>query len=52
MFAMSVSFQKSEPGLDHQSTMPKLPMPEDLPSEKQLVERFMEHLPDDIRAYW
>ena len=52
MFAMSASFQKHEPGLDHQSTMPKLPMPEDLPSEKELVERFMDHLPDDIRAYW
>ena len=52
MFAMSVSFQKLEPGLDHQSTMPKVPMPEDLPSEKQLVQKFVADLPDDIRRYW
>ena len=52
MFAMSVSFQKMEPGLDHQSNMPKVPMPEDLPSEKQLVQKFVGDLPDDIRRYW
>ena len=52
MFAMSVSFQKMEPGLDHQSTMPKVPMPEDLPSEKELVQKFMAFLPDDIARYW
>lgn len=52
MFAMSVSLQKSEPGLAHQATMPKVPMPEDLPNEKQLVEKFAGDIPDDIRKYW
>ena len=52
MFAMSVSFQKAEPGLDHQSTMPAVPMPEDLPSEKQLVRKFEGDIPEDIRNYW
>ena len=32
--------------------MPNVPMPEDLPSEKQLVEKFVEYLPEDIRRYW
>ena len=36
MFVMSVSFHKSEPGLDHQNPMPKVPPPEDLPSERDL----------------
>jgi acyl-CoA thioesterase II len=52
MFAMSVSLQTSEPGLDHQSAMPKVPPPEDLPNEKQLVERFAGDIPEDIRRYW
>ena len=52
MFDMSVSFQKQEPGLDHQSAMPKVPLPEDLPSEKDLVQKFVADLPDDIRNYW
>jgi acyl-CoA thioesterase II len=52
MFAMSASFQKSEPGLDHQIKMPKVPMPEDLPSEKELLKIFEGDIPDDIRNYW
>ena len=52
MFAMSVSFQKLEPGLDHQITMPKVPMPEDLPSEKELLKNFEGDIPEDIRRYW
>ena len=34
MFVMSVSFHKPEPGLDHQNAMPKVPPPEELPSEQ------------------
>ena len=30
---MSVSFHMDEPGYDHQVAMPKVPLPEDLPSE-------------------
>ncbi len=52
MFAMSVSLQKSEAGIAHQATMPRVPMPEDLPNEKQLVEKFAGDVPDDIRKYW
>ena len=52
IFAMSVSFHRSEDGFSHQATMPKVPMPEDLPSEKELTDRLIAHLPDNMRAYW
>ena len=52
MFAMSVSLHKHEPGLDHQSTMPKVPPPEELPSEKELVQKFDGDVPEEIRTYW
>jgi acyl-CoA thioesterase II len=52
MFAMSVSFQKFEAGLDHQSTMPDVPPPEDLPSEQELARQMVERLPENMRAYW
>jgi acyl-CoA thioesterase-2 len=52
MFAMSVSLQVAETNIDHQSTMPKVPQPEELPNEKQLVEKFAGDVPDDIRKYW
>ncbi len=52
MFAMSISFQKHEEGWDHQSTMPNVPPPEDLPTERELARRFVEVLPDAMRAYW
>lgn len=52
IFAMSVSFHKSETGYDHQSIMPKVPAPEDLPSARDLMQKMMKHLPDNMRAYW
>jgi acyl-CoA thioesterase II len=52
MFAMSVSLQKSEPGLAHQTSMPNVPPPEDLPNEQQLVKKFEGDIPEDIRKYW
>ncbi len=52
MFFTSVSFQKAEVSFDHQSEMPDVPGPEDLPSEKELRQRLLTHLPDHIRSYW
>ena len=52
MFAMSVSFHIDEPGYDHQSTMPKVPFPEDLPSEADLKGKLLAILPPNIRSYW
>src|SRR5258705_2378880 len=36
IFSMSASFQIPETGLDHQIAMPKVPPPEDLPSQAEL----------------
>jgi acyl-CoA thioesterase II len=52
MFAMSVSFQKAEQSFEHQSSMPKVPMPEELPSEKELAKQIIKHLPENMRSYW
>jgi acyl-CoA thioesterase-2 len=52
MFVMSTSFQKAEAGYDHQSRMPKVPAPEDLPSEQELKAKLIAHLPESMRAYW
>ncbi len=52
MFAMSVSFHKSEQSFDHGIPMPKVPPPEDLPSEAELKTRLMKHLPENMRSYW
>ena len=32
--------------------MPKVPPPEDLPSEAELKARLIEHLPENMRSYW
>ena len=37
IFNMSISFQVEEEGLSHQIGMPKVPMPEDLPTEEELL---------------
>lgn len=52
IFSMAVSFQQAEPGFVHQSEMPEVPRPEDLPSEVELTARFVHKLPSNIRKYW
>jgi len=52
IFVMSVSFHKHEEGLEHYSTMPKVPPPEQLPSEQDLKARMLAELPEVMRKYW
>ncbi|HEX5999033.1 MAG TPA: acyl-CoA thioesterase II [Hyphomicrobiaceae bacterium] len=52
IFVMSASFQKDEAGFDHQAKMPRVPAPEDLPSEQELKARMIAHLPENMRSYW
>jgi acyl-CoA thioesterase II len=52
IFAMSVSFHKAEDGIDHQSQMPDVPPPEELPNEQELRDRIMDQLPENMRSYW
>ena len=52
IFSMSASFQIIEAGLEHSVEMPEVPKPDDLPSEKQLAEQFLDHAPENVRKYW
>ena len=52
IFTMSASFHTAEEGFDHQIDMDEVPPPEDLPSEKELVARFSDAIPEYIRKYW
>ncbi|WP_424993045.1 acyl-CoA thioesterase [Oceaniradius stylonematis] len=53
IFSLSASFQHDEPGLDHFMPMPpEVPMPEALMGESQLIESFIDKVPDNIRRYW
>lgn len=52
IFSMSASFQIIEDGLEHFFEMPEVPKPDDLPSEKQLADQFIDHAPEGVRKYW
>ncbi len=52
IFFMSVSFQIEEPGYEHQIAMPEVPDPDDLPSEAEMKERYIDVVPDSVRRYW
>src|SRR5215471_5571606 len=52
IFSMSVSFHGSEPGLNHQAEMPKVPGPEQLPSDLEIRQRVLPMMPDPIRRYF
>ena len=52
IFAMSVSFHKQEDSFDHCLDMPDVPPPEDLPTERELRARIVDHLPVNIKSYW
>src|SRR5512144_1815400 len=52
IFSMSVSFQRTEPGLSHQFKMPKVAAPEDLPKESELQKTIMPLMPPPVRAYF
>lgn len=52
IFSMSVSFQLAEDGYEHQSAMPDVPMPEDLPEDHTWRERLLARFPDAARRDW
>jgi acyl-CoA thioesterase-2 len=52
IFSMAASFHAPEEGYDHQFPMPDVAAPEDLPSEKELVARLADRLPENVRRYW
>ena len=52
IFSMSVSFHRDETGFSHQAEMPKVPGPEELPSEQQIREKIMPMMPAPVRRYY
>jgi acyl-CoA thioesterase-2 len=52
IFAMSASFHVSEPGFEHAAPMPRVPPPEELPSEQEMKSGVLPLMPDPVRAYY
>ena len=52
IFAMAASFHRDEPGMTHQTEMPNVPAPEDLPSEAEIKERVLPLMPEPVRRYY
>ena len=50
IFHLSASFHVSEPGLEHQSEMPDVPMPETLAPELDLIREMADRIPEPVRA--
>ncbi|MBL8914916.1 MAG: acyl-CoA thioesterase II [Archangium sp.] len=49
IFDMSASFQKPEEGFEHMSEMPKVPPPEEVPTEQERMKPFVQNFPDFMR---
>lgn len=52
IFTMSASFHKREEGLEHQYSMPDVPMPETLPAVADLMDELKGQIPEKTRAFW
>jgi len=50
IFFMATSFQRPEPGLDHQAAIPEVPGPDGLASFEELSHRFLELAPEPLRS--
>jgi len=49
IFIMAASFQKKQPGLDHQIEMPSVPDPDDLPTDQQLAAKMGDLISDKFK---
>ncbi|MFG1477923.1 acyl-CoA thioesterase II [Xanthobacter sp. V4C-4] len=52
IFSMAVSFELEEGGFEHQSTMPEVPMPEDLPPDEAWRARLLARFPEAATRDW
>jgi acyl-CoA thioesterase II len=52
IFSMLCSFQRIEEGFSHQAEMPKVPGPEELPSEHDVRQKLLPMMPDPVRRYY
>ncbi len=52
IFTLSASFHRDEPGLAHQTAMPVVPAPEELPDETMMRNSVLPSMPDAVRRYF
>lgn len=53
IFALTASFQRHEDGMEHQVVMPEnVPLPEDLLSEPEMLEKLGDKAPISLQKYW
>jgi acyl-CoA thioesterase-2 len=52
IFTLSASFHVDEPGLSHQMVMPKVPSPDELPSEATIRGTVLPMMPKAVRSYF
>jgi acyl-CoA thioesterase II len=52
IFSLSASFHIDEPGLEHAAPMPKVPPPDELLSEAEMLQQFGAVIPEPIRRYF
>lgn len=53
IFSLTASFHVAEDQpFDHQSSMPAVPLPDELPGEEDMAATFMKVAPEPIRRYW
>jgi len=52
IFTMLASFHAEEAGFEHQLPMPKVPSPDELPGERELLAAFAERMPENMRRYF
>jgi acyl-CoA thioesterase-2 len=52
IFSLEASFQIPEQGLNHQVTMPDVPQPETLASQRELIAQLGDGVPEQIRRFW
>ena len=52
IFNMAASFQIEEEGPEHQSSIPDVPPPDDLPNEQELLQEVDENIPEAMRRFY
>jgi acyl-CoA thioesterase-2 len=52
IFSMLVSFHRDEPGFSHQAEMPKVPAPDELPSDEEIRKNILPKMPEPVRMYY
>lgn len=52
IFTMAASFHRREESFDHQIAMPEVPDPDSLPGEKEVLAKFSDRMPENMRRYF